>query len=76
MATKTSLYDRKDWEEARRVHKHKDVYDMHDWYSFALQNHTKRIRNLATSMYIGRQSSAAAPKTACSRVAIMDNHIP
>ena len=76
MAKKKSLYDRKDWEEARRVHKHKDVYDLHDWYSFALLCHTTRVRNLATSMYIGRQSSAAEPKTACSRVAIMDNSIP
>jgi hypothetical protein len=76
MAKKNSLYDRNDWEEARRVNTHKDVYNLHDWYSVARDVHITRVMNLATSMYIGRQSSAAAPKTACSRVTIMGNSIP
>jgi hypothetical protein len=76
MAKKKSLYDRNDWEEACRVNKHKDMYNLYDWYSGDRDVHSTRVMNLATSMYIGRQSSTAAPKSACSRVAIMDNSIP
>ena len=35
MPKQKSLYDRNEWEEARRVNTHKDMYNVHDWYSVA-----------------------------------------